>query len=56
MLHRRVKTVASSVIVSRMGIAMIATVNSKKRFGVSLGVPVSAAVRAPWGVGAIATA
>lgn len=35
---------------------MIATMNSRKRFGVSPGTPVSAAVLAPCGLGAIASA
>jgi len=48
--------VARSVIVSRTGIAMIASVKSRKRFGESPEAPESAAVRAPGGVGAIATA
>jgi hypothetical protein len=48
--------VARSVIVNSTGIAMIASVKSKKRFGESPEDPVSTAVRAPCGVGAIATA
>jgi hypothetical protein len=43
-------------MVSRMGTTMIASVNSRKRFGESPGTSVLAAARAPCGVGAIATA
>jgi hypothetical protein len=39
-----------------MGIAMIASVKSRKRFGESPAAPVSTAVRAPCGVGSIASA
>jgi hypothetical protein len=43
-------------MVSRTGIAMIASVNSRKRLEASLGAPVSAAVRAPCGVDSMAAA
>lgn len=43
-------------MVSRIGIAMIASVNNRKRLSVSPGAPESAAVLAPCGVGAIASA
>jgi hypothetical protein len=43
-------------MVNRTGMAMIASVKSKKRFGESPEDPVSTAVRALCGVGAIAIA
>ena len=43
-------------MVSNIGIAMIAIVKTRNKFGESPGVPVSAAMRPSGGVGAIAAA